>query len=58
MIPKASKQAAMDLALQRGFPESVVNYWANNPITFSEAGEYTKWSEVLPGGGWCRVRKQ
>ena len=48
---EASKQAAMDLALQRGFPESVVNYWANNPITFSEAGEYTKWSEVLPGGG-------
>lgn len=38
------------LAASRFTPEQIAEFKAN-PITFSQAGEYTEWNEVLPAGG-------
>ncbi len=47
---EAERQQMIDLAKTR-FPPEIVDSWQDNPIEFSETGEFLNWSQVLPGGG-------
>ena len=47
---ESQRQQMLDLARTR-FPPEVVDSWEDNPIGFGEAGDFLKWSQILPGGG-------
>lgn len=55
---KAAKQKQKEQLLQYAYGrygEEIVDGWVDNPITFTEADDFSKWSEVLPLGGFKQM---
>lgn len=50
---EAEKQQTINFARQR-YGDEVVDGWLSNPIGFGETGDFTSWSEIIPGGGFVQ----